>query len=89
MFGDMKKHGSNLECSMLHSFLRLSRLTLAVAFLYAWLVSSGGRTIHQGLRHLVDRKDRRVLSIFQIGLRFTERCIVNAIPIRISLCAYF
>ena len=67
----------------------LSRLTLAVAFLYAWLVSSGGRTIHKGLRHLVDRKDHRALSIFQIDLRFTERCIINAVPIRISLCAYF
>jgi hypothetical protein len=89
MFGDMKKHGFDLECSMLHSFLRLSRLTLAVAFLYVWLVSAGGRIIHQGLRHLVDRVDHRALSIFQIGLRFTERCLVNANPIRISLCAFF
>ena len=89
MFGDMKKHGFDLECSMLHSFSRLSRLTLAVAFLYAWLVSSGGRTIRKGLRHLVDRKDHRALSIFQIGLRFTERCLVNTVPIHISLCAYF
>lgn len=89
MFGDMKKHGFDLECSMLHSFLRLSRLTLAVAFLYVWLVSSGGRTIHQGLRHLVDRKDRRDLSIFQIGLRFMEKRLVNAASIYISLCAYF
>ena len=74
---------------MLHSFSRLPRLTVAVAFLYAWLVSSGSRTIHQGLRHLVDRKNRRVLSVFQIGLRFTERCLVNTVPIRISLCANF
>jgi len=74
---------------MLHSFSRLSRLTLVVALLYAWLVSSGGHTIHRGLRHLVDRKDRRAQSVFQIGLRFTERCLVNAIPIHVSLCAYF
>ncbi|MCG2785963.1 MAG: IS4 family transposase [Anaerolineae bacterium] len=90
MFGDLKKHGFDLECSMLHSFLRLSRLTLAVAFLYVWLVSTGGGTIHQGLRHLVDRKDRRDLSIFQIGLRFIERRLVNAVSIGgVSLCAYF
>lgn len=89
MFGDMKKHGFDLECSMLHSFIRLSRLTLAVAFLYVWLVSSGGRIIHQGLRHLVDRKNRRDLSIFQIGLRFIERRLVNAASIYISLCSYF
>lgn len=89
MFGDMKKHGFDLECSMLHSFIRLSRLTLAVAFLYVWLVSSGGSIINQGLRHLVDRKDRRDLSIFQIGLRFIERRLVNAASIFISLCSYF
>ena len=89
MFGDLKKHGFDLECSMLHSFLRLSRLTLAVAFLYVWLVSAGGRTIHQGLRHLVDRKDRRDLSIFQIGFRFIERRLVNAASVCLSLCAYF
>lgn len=57
---------------MLHNFLRLSRLTLAVACLYVWLVSVAGRTIHEGLRHLVDRTDRRDLSIFQIGLRFIQ-----------------
>ena len=73
---------------MLHSFLRLSRLTLAVAFLYVWLVSSGGRTVHEGLRHLVDRKDRRDLSIFQIGLRFIERRLVNSRSTYVSLCTY-
>ena len=88
MFGDLKKHGFDLECSMLHSFIRLSRLTLAVACLYVWLVSSGGRTIHAGLRHLVDRKDRRDLSIFQIGMRFIERRLVNSCSIFISFCTY-
>jgi hypothetical protein len=88
MFGDMKKHGFDLESTMLHDFLRLSRLTLAVAFLYVWLLSVGGRTIHQGLRHLVDRNDRRDLSIFQIGLRFTQRRLTNALSIQIPLCSY-
>jgi len=38
------------------------------------------RTILDGLRHLVDRVDRRDLSIFQIGLRFMERKLTNAFP---------
>jgi len=88
MFGDLKKHGFDLECSMLQSFVRLSRLTLAVAFLYVWLVSTGSRTIHLGLRHLVDRNDRRDLSIFQIGLRFIERRLVNGLSLHLSTCAY-
>src|SRR3990172_11455462 len=43
------------------------QLTLAVAFLYTWLLAVGGRTIQAGLRPLIDRHDRRDLSIFQIG----------------------
>ncbi len=67
MFGDFKKHGFDLESTMLRHFLRLSRLTLAVALLYVWLISVGGRTIRDGLRHLVDRVDRRDLSIFHLS----------------------
>ena len=85
MFGDMKKHGFDLESTMLRHFERLSRLTLAVALLYVWLVSIGTRTIRDGLRSLVDRADRRDLSIFQIGLHFIERCVTNVLPFRITL----
>ena len=88
MFGDLKGHGFDLESTMLRHFERLSRLTLAVALLYVWLVSSGTRTIRTGLRHLVDRADRRDLSIFQIGLRFIERCVTNALPFHITLVSY-
>jgi len=88
MFGDLKEHGFDLESTMLHNFIRLSRLTLAVAFLYVWMLSSGAKTIHAGLRHLVDRKDRRDLSIFQIGLRFIDRCLINDLPVHLTLCTY-
>jgi hypothetical protein len=88
MFGDLKKHGFDLEHTMLRHFQRLSRLTLAVVMLYVWLISSGTRTIRDGLRSLVDRTDRRDLSIFQIGFRFIERCVNNAYFLRVSLCSY-
>jgi hypothetical protein len=88
MFGDMKKHGFNLESTMLRHFEHLSRMTLAVALLYVWLISMGTRTIRNGLRELVDRTDRRDLSIFQIGLRFIERCVVNGISFQIIWCSY-
>jgi hypothetical protein len=60
---------------MLRHFLRLSRLTLAIALPYVWLISISTRMVRSGLRHLIDRKERRDLSIFQIGLRFIERCL--------------
>ena len=85
MFGDMKRHGFDLESTMLRHARRLSRLTLAVAFLYVWCIAVGTRTIRAGLRHLVDRKDRRDLSVFQIGLRYVERQLINAHSFQIPL----
>ena len=88
MFGDFKRHGFDLEQSMLQHFQRLSRLTLAVSLLYVWLVSVGTRTIHAGLRHLIDRNDRRDLCIFQIGLRFIERRMINDLSFQLPLCSF-
>jgi len=88
MFGDLKKHGFDLESTMLRHDARLSRLTLAVALLYVWSLTVGVKTIHRGLRALVDRKERGDLSIFQIGLRFNERCLINGLDFKISLCKY-
>jgi hypothetical protein len=85
MFGDMKKHGFDLESTHLRHFLRLSRLTLIVALLYVWLITTAVRVIKDGLRCLVDRKDRRDLSVFQIGLRSVERRLTNSLNVRICL----
>jgi len=89
MFGDFKGHGFDLESSHLRHFLRLSRLTLIVAFLYLWLVAFGSQVIKRGQRRLVDRADRRDLSIFRIGLRMLERLLANADPFTIRLLPYF
>lgn len=88
MFGDFKKHGFDLESTMLRHADRLSRLTLAVAIIYVWLVSTGTNIIKNGLRHLVDRKDRRDLSVFQIGLRSIERLLINSQQFQVILCPY-
>ncbi len=89
MFGDMKGNGFDLESTHLIHFLRLSRLTLAVVLLYIWLIAAGSRAVKNGQRHLVDRADRRDLSIFQIGLRFVERCLTNAWPLPIHFIPAF
>ncbi len=77
MFGDFKGHGFDLESTHLHNCLQLSRLTLAVVLLYLWLVAYGSKVIKDGLRYLVDRKDRRDLSIFHIGLDMIDRHLTN------------
>ena len=88
MFGDWKGHGFDLESTHLVHVQRLSRLTLAVAFLYVWLVAVGSRSIKSGDRQLVDRKDRRDLSIFQIGWRIIERRLSNSLTFLMALCPY-
>ena len=52
----------------------------------AAMVSKAG--FRAGLRHLVNRKDRRDLSVFQIGLRFIQGRLTNALSITSQLCAY-
>ncbi len=89
MFGDFKRNGADLETSRLRHFLRLSRLTLVVAILYVWLVAFGASTIKRGQRRLVDRADRRDLSIFRIGHDMLERCLINSRPISIRHVPYF
>jgi hypothetical protein len=89
MFGDFKKHGFDLESSHLRRFLRLSRLTLIVVLLYVWLIAFGSYVIKRGQRCLVDRADRRDLSIFRIGLSMGERLLANAQPLAIRLIPYF
>jgi hypothetical protein len=85
MFGEMKKDSFDLERTMLGYFLRLSGITLATALLYVWLLSTRTQIIHNGLHHLVDRYGQLDLSIYQIGLRFIERQLVNAHSVRLSL----
>lgn len=88
MFGDLKKHDLDLESTILRHLIYFFRLTLAGAILYIGLISAGVKTIHAGLRHLVDRKKRRTLSIFQIGLRFIQRRLFTDFPFQLSLCSY-
>jgi hypothetical protein len=81
MFGDMKKHGFDLEASHLRHFLRLSRLTLAVCLLYLWLVALAEHVITHRLVHEIDRTDRRDLSLFRLGRDFLERRLTLFDPI--------
>jgi hypothetical protein len=65
-----KGHGFDLESTQLRSFGRLSRLTLAVAMLYVWLVEHGARVIKRGQRRMVDRSDGRDHSVFRLGVQY-------------------
>lgn len=78
MFGDLKDNGFDLESTHLRSVFKLHRLTFVVVLLFLELVASGSKIIKNGLRKLVDRSDRRDLSIFRIGLYMRERYLANS-----------
>lgn len=89
MFGDFKANGADLEKSCLRHFQRLSRLTCAVALLYVWTVAFGTAIIKRGQRALVDRSDRRDLSIYRIGYDTFERFSINGRKISLPDIPYF
>lgn len=81
LFGDLKGHGVDLEHTHLVQIARLSRLVLLVALFYLLLLGLGARQVKAGQRYLVDRRDRRDLSLFQIGWRLLQRGLTNAQPL--------
>jgi len=89
MYGDWKGHGVDLEKTRLRHVDRLSRLVFLVALLYLWLITRGSQAIKQGLRHLVDRKSRRDLSLVRIGLDITHWLSASGRSFSIRLLPYF
>jgi hypothetical protein len=88
-FGDLKDNGFDLESSRLRSVSHLHRLTLAVMLLYVDMLATGSRAIKNGLRHLVDRSNRRDLSIFRIGLYIRDRYQANDLTFSINFLPIF
>jgi hypothetical protein len=85
MFADFKGHGFDLEQSRLQTIPHLNRLVLLVCLLYVWLIREGLALINSQRTSLVDRADRRDLSLFQLGVRYMQRLVVNLMEIRVSL----
>ncbi len=75
MFKDFKNtgRGFGLELTGLRHCDRLSRLLLALALVYTWLLLWGAQVIVSGDQKLVDNVRNPMLSLFQTGLRFINR----------------
>jgi hypothetical protein len=88
MYGDMKGHGFDLEATHLQDLQRLSRLMLAICLVYTWLITLGSWVVKRGLRHLIDRKDRRDKSYFRLGWDWLERCLSQDTLLRLQFTPY-
>lgn len=88
MFGDMKGHGFDLEATHLRHADRIARLLLAVCITFVWLITLGSWVVKRGLRHLIDRKDRRDKSYFRLGLDWLKRSQRLGEPVRLHFRPY-
>jgi len=77
LFGDLKRHGFDLESSHLRAARSLDCLTLAVVLLYLWLVTEGTQALIQDRSAQVDRADRRDLSLFRLGFELIDCAITR------------
>jgi hypothetical protein len=83
-FGDLKRHGFDLESTHLQDPEKLSRLTFAVVLLYLSLLTLCTPVLKPQVRRLVDHAQRRDLSVFRLGWRMLRRCVANGLPFAIE-----
>lgn len=88
LYGDLKGHGFDLEATQMERKDRLERLVLGVCYAYVWLIALGSSVVKRGLRHLVDRRDRRDKSYFRIGWDYLERRLRLGQPIPVRFQPY-
>ncbi len=88
-FGDCKGNGFDLEVARLKTPAALSRLVFVVSLLVVWFLSFGSQIVKNGQRRLVDRPDRRDLSLFRIGWDSVERRLANEQSFSLRLMPYF
>lgn len=81
LFSDMKSRGFNLHKSGLSEQGRVSRLLIAVALAYIWLVYLGALTLQKGWNKIIHRTDRCDLSLFQLGKRLLCYLLKQEMPL--------
>lgn len=80
-FSDQKSRGFHLHKSHLHDPARVARLMLAACLAYLWVIYLGGVTQQDGWQAVIHRLARCDLSLFQLGLRFLDYLLQQALPL--------
>ncbi len=74
---DEKSHGFNWQLCRVRDASHAARLVLVMALATLLCLSLGTHVIKRGLRKLLEPARRRLLSVFQLGLRRLRDCLVN------------
>ena len=75
---DEKSHGFNWQLSRVRDPAHAARLVLVMALATLLCLSLGTHLVKRGLRRLLEPpRRRRLLSVFQLGLRWLRDCLVH------------
>ena len=74
---DEKSHGFNWQLSRVRDAAHAGRLVLVMALATLLCLSLGTYVVKRGLRKLLEPARRRLLSVFQLGLRWLKDCLVH------------
>lgn len=84
MFSDQKGRGFNLHKTHLRHPERVSRLILATAISYIWMLFLGVEVLQdEARRSIIDRNDRRDKSLFRLGLDWFEYALTNGLDFKV------
>jgi len=83
-FSDQKSRGCHIHKSHMSDVQRLSRLLIAACLAYIWIVYVGSVCEKEGWRHLIHRRKRCDLSLFQLGLRLLEHFLNEELPLPVQ-----
>ena len=83
-FADQKSRGFHIHKSHMSDVQRLSRLLIAACLAYIWIVCLGSVCEKEQWRHIIHRRTRCDLSLFQLGLRLLEYFLNEEMPIPVQ-----
>lgn len=79
-FRDEKSSGFHWKQSRIRDPVHATRLLLVMALATRLLIQLGQKLIRSGRHKLLERHSKRVLSVFQLGLRYVHYCLYNPHP---------
>jgi hypothetical protein len=88
-FRDDKAAGFQWQASRLRDRARTDRLLLALQLAMCSVLTHGARVLKRGLRAHFERRDRRTLGVFTLGLRYLAHALALHRPLYPRLVSYF
>ena len=80
-FRDDKSSGFDWDASRVRDPAHMDRLLLVLQLAACFVLAQGVFVLHHGFRSVLERPDRRTLSLFSLGLRWLDRARSHFVPL--------